>query len=84
MRQLFDENMCVRRPCRRFQRLSARVRLSEKDVLLHRAVKQVRVLADDGELSANVVKTQVTQIMSAEPDDACGGIVGARQQLHDR
>ena len=76
--------MCVGGTGGRLHLLKGGVGLAQAQVVLDGAVKKIGILVQDGEISANIVEAQLSQIAATETDTSLLGIVKAKQKAHDR
>ena len=83
-RQPGDEVMGVGGTGGGFKLLAGRLGLAEAQIVLDRAVEQIRVLIDDSELGADLIEAELFEIATAEPYGAFLRIVEPEQQPHDR
>ena len=83
LRQPGDELVGVRGPRRRLDLLLARIGLAEAQVVLDRAVEEVRVLVHHRDAAVDVLGAKPAQIVPADAHHAFAGIVEAQQQPHD-
>ncbi len=84
LRQLPDEVMRVGVARRFFELGLARIRLAEAQILLDRAVEQIGVLMDHGDLAAQGFRIERAHIPAADPHHPRLRIEQAQQEARDR
>ena len=84
LRQGHDELVRVGVARRGFELLPVGVRLAEPQILLDRAVEEIRVLMDDGDHPAQRLGVERLQIVAADPHRSALRVEEAQQQARDR
>ena len=83
LRQPDDELVGVRGARRRLELLPGGVGPAETQVVLDRAVKEVRLLVHHRDVTVDIVGAEPAQVVPADPHDALVGVVEPQQQPDD-